>query len=162
MSFETEFRQEQELELEFPPPLKTRQLIESKSSPGGFLARVSGFDEGSTTSRDPSVVRLQNAGVDRIVREIAARTNAGWCVEVIVQGHADPRNDPKPPETVSVARARAIAAKIGSRLPATVSGVRGITPSGAGARDPLWPSSTHVQRALNRRVEVTILQILCA
>jgi outer membrane protein OmpA-like peptidoglycan-associated protein len=162
MWFETEFEMEQELELEFPPPLKTRQLIESKSSAGGFMARISGFDENITTSRDPAVVRMHNAAVNSIVREIATRTRAGWCVEVMVQGHADPQNDSKPPDSISLARARAIASKIASRIPSTVSGVRGISPSGAGARDPLWPSSTHIQRALNRRVEVTIMQILCA
>lgn len=161
MSFTSEFEFENELELEFPPPLKSQQLIEYKSAPGGFMARVSGFDEGSLTSADPAVVRLQSAAIDRIAQEVTARTRAGWCVEVVVTGHADPRNDPKPQGPISAERARVIANRIRART-SRIAGVRGITPSGVGARDPLWPSATHIQRALNRRIEVTILQILCA
>jgi outer membrane protein OmpA-like peptidoglycan-associated protein len=160
MSFASEFEFENELELEFPPPLKARQLVEYKSSSGGFMARISGFDDGSTTSPDPAVVQLQNAAIERIAREVAARTKAGWCVEVMVQGHADPQNDPRQ-GPISEARARVIANKIRARV-SRIAGVQGITPSGVGARNPLWPSATHIQRALNRRVEVTILQILCA
>ena len=123
------------------------------------MARISGFDQGSTTSPDPAVVRSQNAAIETIAREVAERTGKGWCVEVIVQGHADPTNDPKPPDRISAERAGAIANRIRART-SRIAGVQGITPSGVGASDPLWPSTTHIQRALNRRVEVTILQII--
>jgi len=160
MSLAREF--ELEDELEFPPRLTSGQLVEYKSFPtGNFMARLSGFDPGSTTSGDGAVVRLHSAAVERVVREVMAKAT-DWCVELIVEGHEDPQNDPKPHGRISRERARVIAGRIWARLPATARRRVSVSPSGARADFPLGPSTTHQQRALNRRVEVTMMLILCA
>src|SRR4051812_28648528 len=91
---------ETELEAESEPDWKTRSLIEFQGAPGDvsgtFSARISGFDLHKTTSPDPDVIALHNGAVDRIAREIVARSKErlmGQCIFVTLTGFVDPGSE---------------------------------------------------------------------
>jgi hypothetical protein len=131
-----------------------------------FIQRISGFDWRMTTApsvaNDPPdrpVLKLQNAGVWRIVQEIRKRT-ASSCIRVFITGFVDEKEADRlnsdPNKSLDILRARAIGKQISDALPATSRPAIKQWVIQRGGVDSIENSNTTLNRALNRRVEVTI------
>lgn len=183
MAFASEFELEDELELELldlkeapeMEDLNGPSLWESKALPGGFMARISGFDWRVATPpparHDPGrpVLQIHRSGVKQIVDAIKAKTTAGKCVKLTVAGFVDPGGESASAlaavgataDSLSQQRADSIRGQImaqlfGEELQIKQESVK------MGATSPIWPSNTHRHRALNRRVEVLVRETPCS
>lgn len=186
MAFASEFELEDELELELldlkeAPEMENLDgpsLWESKALPGGFMARISGFDWTVATPpparHDPGrpVLQIHRSGVKQIVDAIKARTTFGNCVTLTVAGFTDPGGESAAvlaqppfntnPKDLSQKRADSIFNQIMAdpRLSDAEKGrIKQTKSDGLGNFSPIHPSNTHRQRALNRRVEVLVLKL---
>jgi len=177
MSFANQFEYEAELDREIlgladEGEFEGLVLVPNSERVGDlFIQRISGFDWRMATApsvaNDPPdrpVLKLQNAGVSRIIQEIRRRTTSS-CIRVIITGFVDEQEADRlssdPNKSLDVLRAKAIGKQVWDALPASSRPaikqwlIRG---DGVG---PIEDSATTLNRALNRRVEVSIAPAAC-
>jgi OOP family OmpA-OmpF porin len=103
------------------------------------------FDTGSATLRPDSAAALEN------VRALIAKlANSKW----IISGHTDNQGSNELNEKLSKARAASVIAWLGAH---GVDASR-LTPQGFGASRPVADNGTEAGRALNRRVEMSLVK----
>jgi len=177
MSFASEFEYEAELDREIlgmadEGEFEGLVLVPNSERVGDlFIQRISGFDWRMTTApsvaNDPPdrpVLKLQNAGIARIIQEIRRRT-ASSCIRVILTGFVDDKEadrlNPDPNKSLDILRARAVSKQILDALPASSKPAIKQWVIQRGGADSIEDSNTTLHRALNRRVEVSIAPADC-
>jgi outer membrane protein OmpA-like peptidoglycan-associated protein len=103
------------------------------------------FDTNSSTLRPDSAAALQN-----VLALITKRPDSRW----IISGHTDNQGAAELNQKLSQARAASVIAWLVSHGVAA----NRLTPQGFGASRPVADNSTEAGRALNRRVEMALVQ----